>query len=198
MPLADDETIGVGSGALAALAERLNGEVRRGSYDDGSGVPAVELPAYHDRVCFEVRGVELSYYVSRVERGEVGPAITDALYTRLMLTVAEDRPSFHIVPETLWTKLTSKLGAQDIRTGDSAYDDAFMIKCDSPDWLKGCLGSTFRAMHQGHPRVIVRHLDHRLEALHDHLAPDTPAAVEERAQALVELETRVRRSAIYR
>ncbi|MEQ9318123.1 MAG: hypothetical protein RIF41_03150 [Polyangiaceae bacterium] len=195
--MADEETIGLDPARRAALAARLGGEVVAGDFD-GDRAPPVELPEFHDRVCFEHRGVALAYYVSHVERGEVGPAIAEGFYTRLMLTLAPDRPAFHIIPETLWTRLTRKLGAQDIETGDAAYDAAFMIKCDAPEWLKGCLSSSFRALHLDHPDVIIRHLDHRLEALHDHRAPDTPAAVEGRAETLVELAMQLQRDAVYR
>lgn len=149
-------------------------------------IAGVQLPEYHDRVEFALGDLELSYYVSTVERDEVGPGIADGYYTRLLARIAHDAPPFHIFPVDLFARVTKLFGAQDLETDDPAYDAAFVIRCERPRWLLPRLTEPFRRRHLAHPDTLVRHLDGRFEALY-HRGLDTVEGIVERAEALAEL-----------
>ncbi|MEM9694803.1 MAG: hypothetical protein AAGA56_19805 [Myxococcota bacterium] len=169
-----------------SLAQRVDGVLVEG--DPPPSNPPVERPEYHDRVCFRLGAVGFAFFSSFTGRQEVGPGIADVVYTRLVVTGSYRQvPDFHIVPETVWARLTKWFGAQDIDAGDSDYDAAFIMKCSDPRWLRQLLTPGFRRAHLQCPKTIVRLLNGRLEAMHDHLGKRSVDAVVQRAEALAAL-----------
>jgi hypothetical protein len=110
------------------LAKGLNGRLERGGF--WKGMPKV--------------------YVSRKNiSGQVtfynGGAKVPLFFTRFILyRVAQDDFRIHIYNEGVFSRLTKKLGMQDIEIGDTAFDKLFIIKSNDAASAKRLLDSKTR------------------------------------------------------
>jgi hypothetical protein len=65
-------------------------------------------------------------------------------WTKLQFDWASD-VRLHVAPEGLFTSLRKLFGAEDLHTGDAAFDEAFLVQCSPPKRVTSVLGAGVRA-----------------------------------------------------
>lgn len=110
----------------ADFAADVGGELEGG---DTYGVPVVTV--LHRGQTVRVEG-----HVTHVWMGKVLiPIVTTRLVTLLPATPAH---RFTLTRASFASAVATWFGSRDVQVGDAAFDDAFVLKGESPSWLREC------------------------------------------------------------
>ena len=63
--------------------------------------------------------------------------------------------AFEIYRESVFQKISKRMGFQDVRVGDAEYDRTFMVKARKPDVIRKRCVRSFRKRHLENPNVHI-------------------------------------------
>jgi hypothetical protein len=93
------------------------------------------------RLSGAIRGMRVEVDIRTQQSGK-----TQQTFTRYRVWVPSPGFEFKLTRQTGFSRITRFFGAQDLEVGDQSFDDAFVVKTNAPDRLRGMLTTGLRGV----------------------------------------------------